>query len=214
MVRGSRVHVQRASARAFPPCSTRAKHITPGRRWKDIGSIPAFSKLEIRIKNASESRGAHDARQKSFRRRSSSLSPLPPRLFIFHKSLSKRAQYFGIIGNGSVGQEERGEGKKTKKIIIKMSHRESPMSRESERKKKKKKFGNIIKIRWKPPPPPPRRPPSPPPPTRFPYPLFEFRGIPLGYLGRTARTQTSIRSYSTRVERICHLVPSGFRLVK
>lgn len=39
-------------------------------------------------------------------------SPLPPRLFIFHKSLSKRAQYFGIIGNGSVGQEERGEGKK------------------------------------------------------------------------------------------------------
>lgn len=137
--------------------------------------------------------------------------PLPPRLFIFHKSLSKRAQYFGIIGNGSVGQEERGEGKKTKKIIIKMSHRESPMSRESERKKKKK-FGNIIKIRWK--PPPPRRPPSPPPPTRFPYPLFEFRGIPLGYLGRTARTQTSIRSYSTRVERICHLVPSGFRLVK
>lgn len=95
-----------------------------------------------------------------------------------------------------------------------MSHRESPMSRESERKKKKKKFGNIIKIRWKPPPPPPRRPPSPPPPTRFPYPLFEFRGIPLGYLGRTARTQTSIRSYSTRVERICHLVPSGFRLVK
>lgn len=42
-----------------------------------------------------------------------------------------------------------------------MSHRESPMSRESERKKKKK-FGNIIKIRWKPPPPPPRRPPFSP----------------------------------------------------
>lgn len=144
MVRGSRVHVQRASARAFPPCSTRAKHITPGRRWKDIGSIPAFSKLEIRIKNASESRGAHDARQKSFRRRSSSLPPFLPRLFIFHKSLSKRAQYFGIIGNGSVGQEERGEGKKTKKIIIKMSHRESPMSRESERKKKKKKNSEIL----------------------------------------------------------------------
>lgn len=70
--------------------------------------------------------------------------PLPPRLFIFHKSLSKRAQYFGIIGNGSVGQEERGEGKKTKKIIIKMSHRESPMSRESERKKKKKKNSEIL----------------------------------------------------------------------
>lgn len=69
---------------------------------------------------------------------------LPPRLFIFHKSLSKRAQYFGIIGNGSVGQEERGEGKKTKKIIIKMSHRESPMSRESERKKKKKKNSEIL----------------------------------------------------------------------
>lgn len=211
MVRGSRVHVQRASARAFPPCSTRAKHITPGRRWKDIGSIPAFSKLEIRIKNASESRGAHDARQKSFRRRSSSL----PVYLYFTNRFQKERNTLGLSGTAQSARRREGRGKKTKKIIIKMSHRESPMSRESERKKKKKKkFGNIIKIRWKPPPPPPLRPPSPPPPTRFPYPLFEFRGIPLGYLGRTARTQTSIRSYSTRVERICHLVPSGFRLVK
>lgn len=140
MVRGSRVHVQRASARAFPPCSTRAKHITPGRRWKDIGSIPAFSKLEIRIKNASESRGAHDARQKSFRRRSSSLPPSLPVYLYFTNRFQKERNTLGLSGTAQSARRRGGRGKKTKKIIIKMSHRESPMSRESERKKKKKKI--------------------------------------------------------------------------
>lgn len=49
------------------------------------------------------------------------------RLFIFHKSLSKRAQYFGIS------------------VPRKKCHRESSMSRDSE---SGKKFGNIIKSRW------------------------------------------------------------------
>lgn len=144
MVRGSRVHVQRASARAFPPCSTRAKHITPGRRWKDIGSIPAFSKLEIRIKNASESRGAHDARQKSFRRRSSSLPPSLPVYLYFTNRFQKERNTLGLSGTAQSARRREGRGKKTKKIIIKMSHRESPMSRESERKKKKKKNSEIL----------------------------------------------------------------------
>lgn len=145
MVRGSRVHVQRASARAFPPCSTRAKHITPGRRWKDIGSIPAFSKLEIRIKNASESRGAHDARQKSFRRRSSSLPPSLPVYLYFTNRFQKERNTLGLSGTAQSARRREGRGKKTKKIIIKMSHRESPMSRESERKKKKKNSEILLK---------------------------------------------------------------------
>lgn len=158
-VEGARAACWRARARA---CSTRAKHITPGPPVKrHLRSIPAFSKLEIRIKNASRNE------RRAWREAKVISTPLllPPRLFIFHKSLSKRAQYFGIIGNGSVGQERGGRRreKKNKKIIIKMSHRESPMSRKSERKKRerKKKFGNIIKIRWKPPvhhPFPTRRP--------------------------------------------------------
>lgn len=143
------------------------------------------------------------------------LLPPLPRLFIFHKSLSKRAQYFGIIGNGSVGQEREGGGegeKKTKKIIIKMSHRESPMRVARARKKKKKNSEILLKSGGN--PFLSLRPPSPPPPDPyFPY-HSALRVLESIYLSvilvEQNRTQTSIRSYSTRVERICHLVPSGF----
>lgn len=108
-----------------------------------------------------ETRGAHDARQKSFRRRSSSL----PVYLYFTNRFQKERNTLGLSGTAQSARREGGGGekKKTKKIIIKMSHRESPMSRKSERKKRerKKKFRNIIKIRWKPPvhhPFPTRRP--------------------------------------------------------
>lgn len=115
-------------------------------------------------------------------------SPLPVYLY-FTNRFQKERNTLGLSGTAQSARRERGGGrKKTKKIIIKMSHRESPMRvARARKKKKKKKFGNIIKIRWKPLP----LPPSPfSPSTRpvFSIPLSSSSSreyIPLGYLGRT-----------------------------
>lgn len=141
-------------------------------------------------------------------------SPLPVYLY-FTNRFQKERNTLGLSGTAQSARRERGGGrKKTKKIIIKMSHRESPMRvARARKKKKKKKFGNIIKIRWKPLPLPPSPFSRPPPDPYFPY-HSALRVLESIYLSvilvEQNRAQTSIRSYSTRVERICHLVPSGF----
>lgn len=135
-----------------------------------------------------ETRGAHDARQKSFRRRSSSL----PVYLYFTNRFQKERNTLGLSGTAQSARREGGGGekKKTKKIIIKMSHRESPMSRKSERKKREKKKNSEILLKSG------GNPPSTtlsPPVDPFSIPALRVqRYTSLGYLGRTARTQTSI----------------------
>lgn len=158
-VEGARAACWRARARA---CSTRAKHITPGPPVKR-------HRLHTRVFQA------RNPNQKCFAKREARMTrgkshfdaapPPSPFIYISQIAFKKSAILWDyrerLSRPGGRGEEER--KKKTKKIIIKMSHRESPMSRKSERKKRerKKKFGNIIKIRWKPPvhhPFPTRRP--------------------------------------------------------
>lgn len=140
-------------------------------------------------------------------------SPLPVYLY-FTNRFQKERNTLGLSGTAQSARRERGGGrKKTKKIIIKMSHRESPMRVARARKKKKKKNSEIL-LKSGGNPFLSLRPPSPPPPD--PYFLYHsaLRVLESIYLSvilvEQNRAQTSIRSYSTRVERICHLVPSGF----
>lgn len=175
-----------ARARA---CSTRAKHITPGPPVKR-------HRLHTRVFQA------RNPNQKCFAKREARMTrgkshfdaapPPSPFIYISQIAFKKSAILWDyrerLSRPGGRGEEER--KKKTKKIIIKMSHRESPMSRKSERKKREKKKNSEILLKSG------GNPPSTtlsPPVDPFSIPALRVqRYTSLGYLGRTARTQTSI----------------------